>query len=60
FDAVTAIQCFTYLDRERLYPNLLRMLKPNGVFIEATMSPLPEESEIAAESERFVKKYNSN
>lgn len=30
FDVVTALQCWVYFDKERLIPELVRVLKPNG------------------------------
>ena len=32
FDVVTACQCFQYFDRQRLFPELHRVLKPEGRF----------------------------
>jgi SAM-dependent methyltransferase len=58
FDAVTACQCFQYFDRTALLPNLHRMLKDGGHFCIMQMAWLPGDSEVAAESERLVLKYN--
>lgn len=58
FDVVTACQCFAYFDTDVLIPKLHRMLKPQGHFGVLYMAWLPEESEIASESERLVLKYN--
>ncbi|MGN0487365.1 MAG: class I SAM-dependent methyltransferase [Acutalibacteraceae bacterium] len=58
FDVVTACQCFMYFDKEKLLPKLHRFLKDDGHVLILFMAWLPFESEIAAESERLVLKYN--
>lgn len=58
FDVVTASQCFMYFDTAVVLPKIHDMLKDNGHFLISFMSWLPEESEIAKESEELVLKYN--
>lgn len=58
FDVISACQCFTYFDKERVLPEIARMLKPNGHFLVLYMVWLPYESEIAAASEALVKCFN--
>lgn len=58
FDVVTACQCFWYFDHERLEPELVRMLKPNGHILFLYMAWLPYEDEIAGASEALALKYN--
>lgn len=58
FDAVTACQCFMYFDAQKLFPEISRLLKPQGHFLILHMDWLPLEDEIAAESEKLVLKYN--
>ena len=58
FDIVTACQCWWYFDAARVYPNIARMLKKDGVLVLLYMGWLAEEDAIAAESERLVLKYN--
>ncbi|MCL2051549.1 MAG: class I SAM-dependent methyltransferase [Lachnospiraceae bacterium] len=58
FDAVTAVQCFWYFDKAVLLPKIHKMLKDDGYFLILSMSWLPGESEIAANSEKLVLKYN--
>ncbi len=60
FDAVTACQCFFYFDHAVLLPKLYRMLKPGGRLGIFYMAWLPCESEIAAESEKLILRYNPN
>lgn len=60
FNAVSAVQCFAYFDREKAVPEIARVLKDNGVFIVAYLQWLPEESEITDASLKLVKKYNPN
>lgn len=58
FDAVTACQCFWYFDPARAYPNIVRMLKPNGTLLLLYMAWLPFEDDIAAQSEQLISRYN--
>ena len=58
FDVITACQCWWYFDAARVYPNIARMLKKDGVLVLLYMGWLAEEDAIAAESERLVLKYN--
>lgn len=60
FDVITACQCFGYFDKKKVLPEIVRMLKPGGRFLVLYMAWLPFESEIAAASERLVKKFNSD
>lgn len=58
FDVAIACQCFMYFDKAIILPNIVRMLKPNGVFAILFLAWLPDESEIAKQSENLVQKYN--
>lgn len=58
FDVVTACQCFMYFDKKRILPKIHKFLKKDGRFLILYMAWLPGESDIAAESERLVLKYN--
>ncbi|MCC8181340.1 MAG: class I SAM-dependent methyltransferase [Planctomycetes bacterium] len=58
FDAATAGQCFIYFDQPRLWPKLSVVMKNGALFAIVSMNWLPEESEIAAESERIVRRHN--
>ena len=58
FDVVTACQCFMYFDKAVLLPKIHRFLKEDGHFLILFMAWLPDESEIARESEKLVLKYN--
>lgn len=58
FDAVTAVQCFMYFDKETVLPNIHRILKDNGHLLILFMSYLPTESDIANMSEKLILKYN--
>lgn len=60
FDVVTALQCWVYLDKEILIPELLRVLKPNGNLYVAFMTWLPDEDEVIRKSFSLVRKYNPN
>ena len=58
FDVVTAVQCFQYFDADKASKEILRILKPNGLFCKIFMDWLPFEDEIIAEMEKTVLKYN--
>jgi len=58
FDTVTACQCYVYFDKSALFPKVHSILKDAGHFCILHMAWLVEESEIAANSERMVLKYN--
>ncbi|MDE6658956.1 MAG: methyltransferase domain-containing protein [Eubacterium sp.] len=60
FDAVTALQCWVYFNKELLIPELLRVLKPNGDLYVMFMTWLSEEDEIVRKSFELVRKYNPN
>jgi len=58
FDVVTACQCYVYFDRKAIFPKIYSILKESGYFCILFMAWLIEESEIAANSEKMVLKYN--
>lgn len=58
FDVITACQCFWYFDHDKIMPELVRMLKPDGSLLLLYMAWLPFEDKIAQASEKLVLKYN--
>ena len=58
FDSVTACQCFTYFNHDKLSVRLASVLKADGAFAVAYMGWLPFEDELAARSEKLILKYN--
>ena len=58
FDVVTACQCYVYFDKRTLFPKIHSILKASGYFCVLFMAWLPDESGIAAGSERLILKYN--
>ena len=58
FDVVTACQCYVYFDKSAVFPKVHSILKDSGSFCILFMAWLVEESEIAANSERLILKYN--
>lgn len=60
FDAVTALQCWVYFDKEILIPELMRVIKPNGSLYIMFMTWLPDEDEVIRKSFELVRKYNPN
>lgn len=60
FDIVTSVECYWYFDPERAYPNIARMLRPNGVMLILYMGWQSFEDRIAGESEKMILQYNPN
>lgn len=58
FDAVTAVQCFPYFQKEQAANEIERVLRPEGLFCIILMDWLPDEDEIVEEMVRSVKRYN--
>jgi ubiquinone/menaquinone biosynthesis C-methylase UbiE len=58
FDIITAIQCFIYFDKEKIKPEIKRLLKKEGKMVVVWMVWLPNECKIAEETEKLVLKYN--
>jgi len=58
FDTVTACQCYVYFDKNLVFPKIHSILKKGGHFCILFVSWLIEESEIAANSEKLILKYN--
>lgn len=58
FDAVTAVQCFQYFNADIAADEIMRVLKPGGLFCRIFMDWLPFEDKVIEEMERMVLKYN--
>lgn len=58
FDSVSAVQCWRYFDKEKIVPELYRVLKTNGILAIVYMQWLPLEDKITDMSLKLVKKYN--
>ncbi|MCL1918851.1 MAG: class I SAM-dependent methyltransferase [Peptococcaceae bacterium] len=58
FDVVMACQCWIYFDQQVILPKIYRWLKPEGHLCILWMAWLPDEDEIARQSENLVLKYN--
>ncbi|MEM1294085.1 MAG: class I SAM-dependent methyltransferase [Verrucomicrobiota bacterium] len=58
FDVATANQCWLYFDKEKVIPELKRVLKPDGLLMVSHFSWLPRLDEIARRSEELVLKFN--
>lgn len=59
FDAITAAQCFWYLDREKMITEIKRLIKPNGKFIKVYLTYTLDD-EIARVSHSLIKEMNTN
>jgi cyclopropane fatty-acyl-phospholipid synthase-like methyltransferase len=58
FDAITAVQCFLYFNKEVVLPKIHSLLKDKGLFATVWMAWIPGKSEIARKTEKLVLKYN--
>jgi ubiquinone/menaquinone biosynthesis C-methylase UbiE len=58
YDIITSVQSFIYFDKEKVTPEIKRLLKNNGKMVVIWMAWLPYESKIAEETEKLVLKYN--
>ncbi len=58
FDIITALQCWVYFDKEKLLPELHRVLKKDGNLYVMFLTWLPDEDEIIRKSFELVKRYN--
>jgi len=58
FDIITSVQSFIYFDKDKVVPEIKRLLKKNGKMIVVWMAWLPYENKIAEETEKLVLKYN--
>jgi len=58
FDVVTASQCYTYFDKDVIFPKIHSILKPAGHFCISLVVWTPGGSVIADKSEALVVKFN--
>jgi len=58
FDTVTACQCYAYFDKNIIFKKMRSILKTAGHFCILYWVYLPNESEIAFNSEKLILKYN--
>lgn len=58
FDVITANQCWLYFDKDKVIPEVKRLLKPSGVLVTSHFSWLPRLDTIARRTEELILKYN--
>ncbi len=58
FDAITANQCWLYFDKEKVVPEVKRLLKPGGVLVTSHFSWLPLVDPVAGATEQLILKHN--
>jgi SAM-dependent methyltransferase len=58
FDVIAANQCWLYFDLAILLPEIQRVLKPSGKLMISHFSWLPNESDIASNTEELILNYN--
>lgn len=57
FDAVSAVQCFWYFDRERMKAEIRRILRPDGIFVKVYVGWMKDDP-VASASSALVKELN--
>ena len=58
FDVITASQCWLYFDKEKVIPEVKRLLTKNGVLVTTHFCWLPRIDEMARKSEELILKHN--
>ncbi len=58
FDVVTANQCWMYFDLKQTIPEVLRVLRPEGLLLVSHFSFLPRQDPLVAASEALVLEHN--
>jgi SAM-dependent methyltransferase len=58
FDVVTASQCWLYFDKDRVIPEVKRLLAPGGKLVTCHLCWLPRRDRIARETEALVLEHN--
>ncbi len=60
FDVITANQCFLYFDKEKVIPEIKRLLKKDGLFSTSHFCWMPLIDNIAKKTEELILKHNPN
>ncbi|MBK24077.1 MAG: SAM-dependent methyltransferase [Halobacteriovorax sp.] len=60
FEAITANQCFLYFDKEKVIPEIKRLLKNGGLFSTSHFCWLPLIDNTAKKTEELILKHNPN
>lgn len=58
FDVITALQCWLYFDKNKVIPEVKRLLKDGGLLMTGHFSWLPRLDPIAKKTEELILKYN--
>lgn len=58
FDVVTAVQCFTYFNADKAAEEIMRVLRPHGLFCKIFMDWLPFEDSVIREMEQLVLQFS--
>lgn len=58
FDVITANQCWLYFDKEKIIPEIKRLLKPHGLLVTSHFSWLPRQDPVAQATEQLVLQHN--
>lgn len=60
FDVITANQCFLYFDKQKIIPEIKRLLANGGLLVTSHFSWLPRLDKVAKASEKLILKFNPN
>ncbi|MBI3464055.1 MAG: methyltransferase domain-containing protein [Planctomycetes bacterium] len=60
FDVVTASQSWLYFDKQRIIPEVKRLLKSDGLLVTSHLCWLPRQDRIAQATEQLVLQHNPN
>lgn len=60
FDVMTASQCWVYFEKDRIIPEVKRLLRPGGRLMTSHLCWLPRVDRIARETEALVLEHNPN
>ena len=60
FDAVTASMCWSYFDKKKVVPEVVRLLRPQGLLLVSSLLWTEEGDPIAARTNELIRRYNPN
>ncbi|SDT85798.1 Methyltransferase domain-containing protein [Verrucomicrobium sp. GAS474] len=58
FDAITASMCWGYFDKKKVIPEILRLLRPGGLLVIASLIWTDEGDLIAARTNELIRRHN--
>lgn len=58
FDLVTASQCWFYFDQDKVQPEVIRLLRPDGRLVTSHLCWMPLADDLTRQTEALVLRYN--